>query len=213
MYTDCEGIILRQVKTAYGRRMIVVLSDKYGKISAGTSIPEKGKNKSSLALRPFTRGRFELYKSKDSYNINGAEALESYFSIGEDVDKFFAASNVLEMTDRMLEDEQAVKPIYDLLCEFLQVLSNRKSSYDFLVTAYEIKALVFLGLSMAQNPLIQKESSDKIKVIEYIEKNSISSMKDLTLEAGLDKSLQKTVRSYISYHLGIDKLKSEGLMV
>ena len=54
MYTETEGFVLRQIKAAGGRRMIVVFSKKYGKISCGTSINEKGKNRSALALRPFT---------------------------------------------------------------------------------------------------------------------------------------------------------------
>ena len=50
MLTDTEGIVLRQIKTSYNRRMILLFSKKYGKISAGTSIQEKGRGKSSLAL-------------------------------------------------------------------------------------------------------------------------------------------------------------------
>ena len=81
MITDTEGIVLRQIRTSYGRRMILLFSKKFGKISAGTGIGERGKSKSSLALRPFTYGRYELFKGRDSYNINSAEALRSYYAI------------------------------------------------------------------------------------------------------------------------------------
>ena len=91
MLTDTEGIVLRQIKTSYNRRMILLFSKKYGKISAGTSIQEKGRGKSSLALRPFTYGRYELFKNRDSYNINSADVLKSYYAIGEDVDKYMNA--------------------------------------------------------------------------------------------------------------------------
>lgn len=65
MLTDTEGIVLRQIKTSYNRRMILLFSKKYGKISAGTSIQEKGRGKSSLALRPIlTYGRYELFKNE-----------------------------------------------------------------------------------------------------------------------------------------------------
>ena len=49
MLTDTEGIVLRQVKTSYGRRMVLLFSKKYGKISAGTSIAEKGRNRSTTS--------------------------------------------------------------------------------------------------------------------------------------------------------------------
>ena len=82
MLTDTEGIVLRQVKTSYGRRMVLLFSKKYGKISAGTSIAEKGRNRSSLALRPFTYGRYEMFKNRESYNINSADVIRSYYGIG-----------------------------------------------------------------------------------------------------------------------------------
>ena len=88
MYIDTEGIILKQVKTVNNRRMVLLFSRKYGKIGAGTSINEKGRGKSALAMRPFTYGKYELYKNRDNYNINGAEVIKSYFKIGEDVEKY-----------------------------------------------------------------------------------------------------------------------------
>ena len=58
MKFETEGIVLKQIKTVGGRRMIVLLSARYGKISAGSRINEGGRNKSALAMRPFTYGRY-----------------------------------------------------------------------------------------------------------------------------------------------------------
>ena len=63
MYINSEGIIFRQVKATGGRRMILLFTKKYGKISAGSNINEKGRTKSALAMRPFTYGTYELYKT------------------------------------------------------------------------------------------------------------------------------------------------------
>ena len=95
MYTDTEGIILRQTKTVNGRRMLTLFSLKYGKISAGTGINERSRGKNALAMRPFTHGRYELFKTRDTYNINGAETIHSYYAIGEDVDKYMTCAYVL----------------------------------------------------------------------------------------------------------------------
>jgi len=213
MYTECEGLILRQIKTSYGRRMIVLLSDKYGKISAGTSIAEKGKNKSSLALRPFTKGHYELYKNSDNFNINGAQTVESYYGIGEDIDKYMAASYVLELTDRMVEEGQTIKPMYELLCSFLSCLAERKSSYGTLVIAFQVQALSILGFSISRNPLLQEESSDKIKVINYLEEHPITGLSNLALQDDMEKSISNYLKKYIAYHLGIEHLKSEALVI
>ena len=192
MYTDTEGIILKQIKITGGRRMIVLLTEKYGMISAGTSIPEKGRNKSSLALRPFTRGRYELYKNKESFNINGAETLQSYYSIGEDIDRYMAASYALELTEKVLE-----------------LLSERKSEFDTPLIAYEIKALAVLGFTLSQNPLMNNESDDKISIVKYIESHSLSGMKGLSVSEELRTPLKTYIKKYYSDNLGIGDLKSE----
>jgi len=131
--------------------MIVLFSEKYGKISAGTSISERGKNKSGLALRPFTLGRYELFKNKDSFNINGAETLESFYSLGENVDKYMAASYVLELTENMLPEEQASPGMFNMLKEFLRLLEKRSNSFDTLLVAYMIRALALYGSAPVTN--------------------------------------------------------------
>lgn len=146
MLTDTEGIVLRQIKTSYNRKMILLFSKKYGKISAGTSIGEKGRTKSSLALRPFTYGRYELFKNRESYNINSAEVIKSYYKIGEDVDKYMNGSYVLEFTEKILHDEMPSPGMFNLLIDFFSLLEERKRGIGTLVLAYQTKALKYAGV-------------------------------------------------------------------
>ena len=146
MLTDTEGIVLRLVNTSYGRRMILLFSKKYGKISAGTGLNERGKGKSSLALRPFTYGRYELFKNRDSYNINGAEVLKSYYGIGEDVDKYMNGAYVLEFTERVLAEEVPSPGIFSLLIDFFDLLENRDKGIGTLVLAYQTKVFRYTGV-------------------------------------------------------------------
>jgi len=145
MYIDTEGIILRQIKTVNGRRMVLLFSRKKGKISAGTSINEKGKSRSALAMRPFTFGRYQIYDRGGSYNINEAYAIKSYYRIGEDVDKFMCSSYVLELTEKFTAEEQPNPGLFNLLMDFFNTIEGRNRKYMTLVLAYEIKALDILG--------------------------------------------------------------------
>jgi DNA repair protein RecO (recombination protein O) len=155
MYTDTEGIIFRQVKTVNGRRMVLLFSKKYGKISAGTSISEKGKSKSSLAMRPFTYGRYELYKNRDSYHINGTEVIKSYYRIGEDVEKFMYCSYVLEFTEKILQEEAPAPVIFDMILDFFNIMEKRSKKYSSLILAYQIKVLQEAGSMPQINQCVQ----------------------------------------------------------
>jgi len=146
MITDTEGIVLKQVKTAYGRRMILLFTQKYGKISVGTSISEKGRNKSALALRPFTHGRYELFKNRDSYNLNSAEVKKSYYKIGEDVDKYMNSSYVLEFTEKILQEGQPSQGMFNLILDYFEVVENRQKSHGTVVAGYQVKTMKIMGV-------------------------------------------------------------------
>lgn len=145
MFTETEAIVLKQTKIANGRRMLVLFTKKFGKISAGTSLTERGKGKAALALRPFAQGRYELNKSGNSYHINSGEVVASHYRIGEDVDKYVCASYVLELTEKLLPEDAPSLPLYVLLSDFLDRMERRSGKYETLVTAFQVKALKHSG--------------------------------------------------------------------
>ena len=143
--TDTEAMVLRQVKTLNGRRMLLLFTKKFGKISVGTSATEGGRNKSALAVRPFTYGRYELFKGRESYNLNNGQVIKSYYGLGEDLDKYMAGSYVLELTEKLLPEELAQPRMFSLLLDFFDALERRQKKHDTLVMAYMVKALDIMG--------------------------------------------------------------------
>ncbi|MBO4235209.1 MAG: DNA repair protein RecO [Firmicutes bacterium] len=148
MFTDTEGMVLKQVKIAGGRRMIHIFTQKYGKISVGTGITERNsKSKAALAIRPFTYGKYEISKNRDYYNLSGAEVKKSYYGLGEDLDKYAAASHALELTDKALQEESSQPRLFSMLIDFMDRLDKGASSCETLLLAYEVKLLSVLGHS------------------------------------------------------------------
>ncbi len=147
MIITTEGIVLRQHKIAGNRRMIVIFTRQYGKISAGTSINEKSRSKAALALRPFTFAEYELFKGREAYSINSASARKSYYSIGEDLDRFMAASSFIDYLDKVTGDGEPMPGLYDLAIEFLESVSQSSGRPDTLLYAFIVKSLRLLGVS------------------------------------------------------------------
>jgi DNA repair protein RecO (recombination protein O) len=146
MYTETEGIILRQTKTVNGRRMILLFSKKFGKISAGTNITEKGRSKAALAMRPFAYGRYEMFKNQDRFNIQSAEMIKSYFKIGEDVEKFMGSSYVLELSDKLLQEGSPNPRYFQLMLDFFEVMEKREIDVNTLILAFQVKVLQIFGV-------------------------------------------------------------------
>ena len=146
MKADTEGIVLRETKTSYNRRMLLLFTREYGVISAGTNLGERGKSKSALALQHFTFGRYALHRGRNSYNIDGAEVVRSFYGIGEDVDKYFNGSYVLEFTAKVLHPEVPMPGVFDLLIDFFDLLERREKGFGTLVLAYQMKLLMYMGV-------------------------------------------------------------------
>ncbi|MCR4668606.1 MAG: DNA repair protein RecO [Clostridia bacterium] len=152
MQTDTEGLVLRQVKTADGRRMLLLFTRKYGKISVGTGLSERStRSRAALSIRPFTYGRYELYKGREYYNLNSGEVLKSYYSLGEDLDKYMAASVCLELTEKLIPEDVPEPRVFSLLLDLLTALSNAPAGEkgrpvcETLTLAYRVKLLAELG--------------------------------------------------------------------
>ena len=152
MQTDTEGIVLRQVKTTDGRRMILLFTQKYGKISVGTGLSERSsRSRSALSIRPFTYGRYELYKGREYYNLNSGEVLKSYYQLGEDLDKYVAASTALALTEKLLPEEVPEPRLFSLLLDLLSALGKVSAGQkgrnvaETLLFAFRIKLMAELG--------------------------------------------------------------------
>ena len=147
MIINTEGIVLRQRKIANNRRMIVLFTKQYGKITAGTSASEKSRSKAALALRPFTFADYDIFRGREAYSINSAQARKSFYSIGEDVDRFMAASAFIEYLDKVLGEEEPMPKLFDLALAFLESVSKSKSSAETLLFAFIVKSLKLLGVA------------------------------------------------------------------
>ena len=147
MIISTEGIVLRQRKIANNRRMIVLFTKQYGKISAGTSVNEKSRSKAALALRPFTYADYDIFRGRETYSINSAQAKKSFYPIGEDIDRFMAASAFIEYLDKVLGEEQPMPKLFDLALGFLESVSKSRSSAETLLFAFIVKSLKMLGVA------------------------------------------------------------------
>ena len=226
--------------------MLVVFSKKFGKISAGTSLNERGKNKTALALRPFTHGKYEMNKAGDTYHINGGDVIRSHYSIGEDVEKYAYASYILELTDKLLPEDAPSLPMFLLLSDFLDMLERRAKKYETLVIAYLIKALKYsgneprldacascgaeedlFGFSVPAGGIICTKCKsdfehnerllydvefDIVNILRYIMESPLSDLEKLAFDDRTLVKLRHIMRNYVSYHLDISGLKSEGFM-
>jgi len=218
MIRTYEGIVIRQTMITGARRMILVFTREEGKLSAGTHISEKGKSGAALALRPFVYGQYSISEGRgETRTISAAEALDAHFGLGEDVDRFAAASFALEFTDKALPDGFRAAEIFDLLREVLNMLARRKADFRLLTVSYMIKVMQELGVfpdtaSAAAGELLTGLNGDILDIIAFIERQPLKRMDGLTLESGKGKAVFDVIRGFACKNLDIGAMKSERII-
>lgn len=61
--------------------------------------------------------------------------------------------------------------------------------------------------------LIYDLNFDIVDVLKYFSKNPLKSLENLALDDGLTLTLQTVLKKYVSHHLDIKNLKSEGFLI
>ncbi|MDR1778844.1 MAG: DNA repair protein RecO [Clostridiales Family XIII bacterium] len=211
---ECEGLVFRRTQAVKGRSVLLLFTDQCGKISAGTSISERGKGRSALAVRRFTRGRYQLTENRGRWNVRGAEAVHAYLALAEDYDRYQAASLALEFTEKMLPEDVPEPEIYRLLVEYLGILEERKQDYDTVSSAYFLKAFQALGVLPApenfhSDALLSALDFVTIDTIIYIRDNPLCAMRNLTLPSEKSAKLLRLLLRYGAAQFDIGPLKSD----
>lgn len=158
MRFDTEGIVVKEIRLPDGNRILHLFTKKTGKISAGTSINEKGRSKATLALRPFTVANYSIDKRNSTYFIRSAEFKKAYFNMGENIDRFIAGSYVVELTEKVLPENEPAPAVYSLLMDFLSEMELREKRFSTLIVGYEVKLLKILGIMPELNRCSSCES-------------------------------------------------------
>lgn len=214
MIKSLEAIVLRQTKTVGHRRMILLLSDREGVISAGTSISESGKGKSALAIRPFTYGRFQISSNRERLGIAGAETLKYFYGIGEDAEKLVQAAGVMEMISKTLPEGAPAREHFCLLLRYLELLETRKSAFGTLTAACLVKFLMMSGIlpdrdNFYSDELLSNLSFDIVNVFAYLMEQPFDKMENLVLEDSKCDEILRLIKRYARVHLEIGALKSD----
>ena len=219
MIKSVEGIVIRQTKTTGGRLITLIFTREEGKISAGSFSTGKGKGVSSLALRPFAYGQYHLSeKRKDFRQLLSAESINAFYTLGEDIDRFAEAAYVLEFTDKLLPESVPAPVIFELLKEYLEILSSRKNGFRLLTISYMVKVMQEFGVfpdpdSLKDGVLLSELNDDILDVLVFIEGQPLRRMETLTLNSEKESAVFGLIKDFAQKHLDLGTIKSERLFV
>jgi DNA repair protein RecO (recombination protein O) len=140
-----QGIVLRSMDYGEGNKIISLLTSEIGKVSVMARGAKKIKSRHAAVTQVFTYGEFVFYKQKGQMGtLNHAEIIEPHQALREDLNQSAYSAYLVEMTDRMLADEEGGAYLFEQLKAGLSAIEDHKDM-QIVVHLFEMKMFELAG--------------------------------------------------------------------
>lgn len=201
-----EALILKRSNFGEADRMITILTKHLGKISIIARGVRRITSRRAGNVELLNLVKLGLFKAK-GYTLTEAESIETFPRIKSNLAVSTAAFHVLELTNKLLAEDDPNSRAYDLIVVTLRKLENNPR--QIILRAFEIKILSLLGFfSTRAMPGMNESTKDLINILNQA---SFSRIEEMDVASEQVVALERILRYYIEQILE-SKLKSSDVM-
>lgn len=148
LYT-VNGIVLKYADYKDYDRMITYFTKEMGKLSVLFRGCRRQSSELLAASQPFVFSEAVVFGARGRYTANSANALESFYRLCEDVERFAAASYISSLADAALEDEVKNEALFSAMYYTLSFLAYGETNHVDMALCFAAKALYLSGVAPA----------------------------------------------------------------
>ncbi|MFJ8063041.1 DNA repair protein RecO [Psychrobacillus sp. NPDC096426] len=240
MLQKVEGIVLRTSSYGETDKIVTIFSRELGKRAAMARGAKKPTSRLSSISQPFTYGYFLIQQGRGMGTLQQGEIIDSMRSIREDIFTTAYASFIMELVDKLIDDEYPKPQIFTILQEAMEAISEEYDP-EAISLFVEWKMLPIAGIypvlhqcancgatdgefafSFAQigflchrcfsvDPYLIRLTPAQVKLIRTFYTVPISQVGKLTLKKETKGFIKKIVRTIYNEQVGV-RLKSQGFL-
>ena len=143
-----SGIVLGGVNYGESDRIISVFTLEKGVVSAKIKGVKKAGAKLKFAAEPFCFAEFVFFTRADKRTVKTASLIDSFYSVREDIHKFFAGGAVLEFVKKTLREEMPAPDLFVLMLNALKELAYGEKSPKIVLAEYLLSAFEHVGYAL-----------------------------------------------------------------
>lgn len=144
-YRSCKGIVIKEVNTGEADRIITILTDEYGKISASAKNARRTKNPLAAGTQLLCYSEFMMFKGKELHNISSCEVIESFYEIRNDIVKLTYCSHILELVNDNIVENDPSSEILQLVLNTLFIIARKDRALELIIRIFELRLMCLLG--------------------------------------------------------------------
>ncbi len=145
MRTNTDGLILKEQNIGEKDKLVTVLTRHNGLVRAFVRGAKSFKNRKNSATGMFCYSKISLYKSRDSYIIDEAEPIETFFGLREDLEKISLAQYFSELVISLVQEEEPAEEYLRLVLNSLHFLSKGTMPIEQVKAITELRLMCIAG--------------------------------------------------------------------
>ena len=145
MRTNTDGLILKEQNIGEKDKLVWVLTRHNGLLRAFVRGAKSFNNRKNSATGMLCYSKLSLYKSKDSYIIDEAEPLETFFGLRDDLEKISLAQYFSELCMTLVQEDENSEQFLRLILNSLYFLSNDKMPTEQVKAITEMRLMCIGG--------------------------------------------------------------------
>ncbi len=143
--SSSEALVMRHTHYGEADMILTLFTSEYGLQQGFAKSARKSRKRFGAVLEPFTQAIFQWKQGQGSmWFLQDAELLTTRVSLRESLSRLAMASYGVELVSLLLEDGESHPHIYELLCSFLDFLSNGGDE-SIARLLFELRLIYLLG--------------------------------------------------------------------
>lgn len=169
-----KGIVIREVAYKDNDKIITILTDSLGKVSAIAKGAKKTNSPYLASSQFLVYSEFVLYQNTGYFYLNSASVINTFYNLRIDLDKLQIVFEMTKLLNSVTDENQDCEKILQLFLNTIYALDKLNKEKKLIVNAFKIKLFAILGFAPRQDkcancskPLL--EQNGEFVYYDYIE--------------------------------------------
>lgn len=145
MFKTTRGLILREVKYKEADRILTILTEDMGKITAKARGALRKGSKTSAATQFLAFSELTMFENRGYWSVNEGSTIEEFKGLRSDISALALASYFSECVEALSDVDQPDPHMLQLILNCLFALSNNMYTQEHIKTAFEFRLMSLAG--------------------------------------------------------------------
>jgi DNA repair protein RecO (recombination protein O) len=146
-----KGIVIREVAYKDNDKIITILTDSLGKVSAIAKGAKKTNSQFLASSQFLVYSEFVLYQNTGYFYLNSASVINTFYNLRIDFDKLQLVFEMTKLINSVTDENQDCEKVLKLFLNTIYVLDKYDKDRKQIVNAFKIKLFALLGFAPRQD--------------------------------------------------------------